>query len=138
MGEPVRENGQVVMDDLVFVVEGTAVPKQSFRYASGGGYQPERVKNWQKKVRLAGKQAYGQDPERGPLYVQITFRLPDRRRRDLDNLSKGTLDALTGVIWVDDQQIETLVLKKRYGKGPRAEICVSTRLQEAIHDSQMD
>lgn len=126
------------MDDLVFVVEGTAVPKQSFRYASGGGYQPERVKAWQAKVKRAGRMSYGDGPTSQDLAVSLRFFLPDRRRRDLDNLSKGTLDALTGVIWDDDQQIVQLTLSKQVSKNPRVVISVSETITEGPDERQMD
>lgn len=41
--------------------------------------------------------------------VDIEARPPDRRQRDLDNLPKAILDALThGGLWEDDSQIDDL------------------------------
>lgn len=47
-----------------------------------------------------------QPPMTGPLTVQIEAWAPDRRKRDLDNILKATLDALThaGAI-EDDSQV---------------------------------
>lgn len=43
------------------------------------------------------------------LSVSIEARMPDRRKRDLDNLPKAVLDALTHAgIWLDDGQIDDL------------------------------
>lgn len=43
------------------------------------------------------------------LRVDIEARPPDRRQRDLDNLPKAVLDALTHAkFWVDDSQIDDL------------------------------
>lgn len=117
------------MEILHITVEGTAAPKQSFRYARDGGYQPERVKAWQAMVRRAAKAAYLGEPTPQAVSVSIIFVLPDRRRRDLDNLSKGTLDALTGVVWLDDQQVVHLGLTKLVGSNPRAVICVEQFLE---------
>lgn len=51
----------------------------------------------------------------GRLQVVITACPPDRRLRDLDNMLKGLLDALThGGAWVDDSQIDDL----RIVRGP--------------------
>lgn len=51
----------------------------------------------------------------GRLQVVITACPPDRRQRDLDNMLKGLLDALThGGAWVDDSQIDDL----RIVRGP--------------------
>lgn len=45
----------------------------------------------------------------GRLAVAIVAHVPDQRRRDLDNLFKGTLDALTHAgVWLDDEQIDSL------------------------------
>lgn len=46
---------------------------------------------------------------RGPLAVSIVAHAPDGRRRDLDNLLKAPLDALTHAgVWEDDSQISDL------------------------------
>ncbi|WP_343876531.1 RusA family crossover junction endodeoxyribonuclease, partial [Tatumella punctata] len=53
--------------------------------------------------------------------VTIYASPPDIRTRDLDNLSKGVLDALTKAgFWLDDGQIDVLRLErleKRKGGG---------------------
>lgn len=41
--------------------------------------------------------------------IDIEVRMPDRRRRDLDNLPKAVLDGLTHAgVWEDDSQIDDL------------------------------
>lgn len=43
------------------------------------------------------------------LAVSIVAHVPDKRRRDLDNLFKGVLDAMTHAgVWADDSQIDDL------------------------------
>ncbi len=43
------------------------------------------------------------------LAVEIDAWMPDRRRRDLDNMLKSTLDSLTHAgLWSDDSQIDSL------------------------------
>lgn len=45
----------------------------------------------------------------GRLVVHITTFAPDKRRRDLDNMLKPLLDALTHAgVWLDDEQIDDL------------------------------
>jgi crossover junction endodeoxyribonuclease RusA len=49
----------------------------------------------------------------GPLVVDIFAHVPDRRKRDLDNLWKVLGDALTKAgVWKDDSQIWELHLKR--------------------------
>lgn len=43
---------------------------------------------------------------------------------DLDNVAKAILDALNGVIYVDDKQVIKLVAEKRYSFDPRVEVYV--------------
>lgn len=55
----------------------------------------------------------GHFPEtmQGPLSVSITHHWPDRRVRDIDNYTKGILDALTHArVWFDDQQVRHMEL----------------------------
>ncbi len=54
-------------------------------------------------------------PESARLCVAIEAQAPDKRRRDLDNLPKSVLDALTDAgVWADDSQIDDL----RIWRGP--------------------
>ena len=53
--------------------------------------------------------AAGVKPITGPLRVEIDVYPPDRRRRDVDNLQKGLLDALEhGGLYRNDGQIADL------------------------------
>lgn len=116
---------------VFFRVEGTPRPKQSFKATSKDGkvrgYTPAIVKAWQNDVGWAAKQAMmGRPPMGGPLEVEIEFHLPDRRRRDLDNLSKAVLDAMNKIVFGDDQQIVRLQLSKISGSDqPHAIIYVA-------------
>lgn len=63
-------------------------------------------------------------PLEGPLEVTITTFWPDKRKRDVDN-TKGFIDALSGIVWADDSQIQDLHQKKRFDKeNPRVEVVV--------------
>jgi crossover junction endodeoxyribonuclease RusA len=56
-------------------------------------------------VLMQGKPRIGQ----ARCAVDIEVRMPDKRRRDLDNLPKAVLDALTyAAVWNDDSQIDDL------------------------------
>lgn len=49
----------------------------------------------------------------GRLEVLVIAYMPDKRRRDLDNLLKGLLDSLTHAgVWADDSQIDDLRIKR--------------------------
>lgn len=98
---------------------GPPVPKQSFKKGAGGrgGYTPEQVKQWQDAVRIIAANAMqiqDQDCTEGPLRAELEFILPDRRRRDIDNLTKAVFDGMTGVVFYDDDQVVALHAYKIY------------------------
>lgn len=48
-----------------------------------------------------------------PIKLSINFKFKDRRKRDLDNLTKAVIDAMKGYLYQDDSQIEELHTYKR-------------------------
>ena len=47
------------------------------------------------------------------LAVRILAFMPDKRRRDLDNILKAALDALTHAgVWGDDSQVDSLLIER--------------------------
>lgn len=63
----------------------------------------------------------------GPLAVRFEAQPPDLRTRDLDNLFKATLDALTHAgVWPDDGQIDDLsIVRLGPTKGGALRVVVS-------------
>ena len=58
--------------------------------------------------------AAGVKPLTGSIRVEIEVYPPDRRRRDIDNLQKGLIDALEhGGAYRDDSQIVKLTIERR-------------------------
>lgn len=58
--------------------------------------------------------------------------MPDRRRRDLDNMPKALFDGLTHAgVWTDDSQIDDLRIVRSWAAGG----CVVVRI-EALPDEQ--
>jgi Holliday junction resolvase RusA-like endonuclease len=121
-------------------------------------------KAWMNKVAAHGRQRYTVPPVEGAaLNVGCTFFVarpgghygtgrnarmvkdsaPARPsvRPDIDKLARGTLDALTGIVWKDDGQIVSLSLDERYAI-PRSEtddgegvmICVSYAAEQRAVD----
>lgn len=112
---------------VTFTATGCPIPKQSFRVGKNGGYTDPRVTRWQDNIAAEAHQAmYQRDVMEGPVEVYIDFYLPDRRRRDIDNLSKAVLDACNGIVWQDDQQIVSLHLNK-YLDSPELGVTVQAR-----------
>jgi Holliday junction resolvase RusA-like endonuclease len=122
----------IEMRVVEFFVRGDPVPKQSFRVLrKGGGYIDGKVRTWQDKVsQRAYEVMEGRSPSRGWIEVELDFVLDHNRRVDLDNLTKGVLDALRKVVYVDDVQINHLHVHKRGGKQAGVYILVTEVVEE--------
>ena len=63
----------------------------------------------------------------GNIAVEIEAFMPDRRKRDLDNILKALLDALTHAgVWADDSQIVDLRIRKAPTIGGMCKVLVTT------------
>lgn len=62
-----------------------------------------------------------------PVKISIECHMPDRRRRDLDNLQKAAFDALTKAgFWLDDAQVvDYRVVKMPVTKGGKLELTIT-------------
>lgn len=61
------------------------------------------------------------------LAVRIDAAPPDRRKRDLDNITKALLDALTHAgVWLDDSQIDDLrIVRQPHMSGGQVTVTVT-------------
>jgi len=76
---------------------------------------------WQAKAQWKGKMLVM------PVSVTIALYFGDKRARDIDNYHKLSLDALSGIVYADDSQIQKMTVEKFYDKeNPRIEIEVLT------------
>lgn len=101
--------GKELTHPLNFFIGGTPRPKQSFKYSiRSGGYHVPRIKAWQDMVGwsareyLNNKIGWAGEMIASPLAFDLAFYMPTRRRVDGDNLEKGVMDGLKGVIIADD------------------------------------
>lgn len=101
------------------------------RSARGSGrpitYTPQATAAQEQLVALYARQGMaGRDRDEASAFgVSLTFHLRTRVRRDIDNLSKLILDALNGIVWGDDSQVEELHARLVRGAAdPRTGILV--------------
>jgi len=62
-------------------------------------------------------------PLAGDIEIGIKLYFGTRRKSDWDNFHKLSMDALTGIVWIDDSQVQKATVEKFYDKGnPRIEL----------------
>ena len=72
---------------------------------------------WEAKSQWKGK------PLEGNIELSVTLYFGTKRRPDLDNFNKLSLDALTGIAYLDHSQIAKLTIEGAYDKArPRIEV----------------
>ena len=86
-------------------------------YMSKKGKDLKEDYKWQVKSQYHGK------PLTQDLKMALDLFFGDKRVRDIDNYNKLILDALSGLVFEDDKQIQELNIKKFYDKeNPRCNI----------------
>ena len=117
---------------IEFRLAGKPVSKERPRKGRNGHfYTPKKTRAWEALVGYTGKGAMmiaGLEcfPAGADFEVWIAFRLPDHRKRDIDNLSKAVLDGLNKIIWDDDADISRLHLSKTVSTEPGISVRVHT------------
>lgn len=98
------------MQALTLLIPRTPVPKGRPRVYKGRGVTPERTRREEKAIRDIFREEYPDfAPLTGRLIVTCQFWMPRNGRPDVDNLLKLVTDALNGLAYEDDEQIETIV-----------------------------
>lgn len=132
---------------IAFFVPVPPAPKGSMRgfWNSGAGKvvvinDNARTKAFQEDVSIVARGAANRvrlpKPAAGPVSLSLLFVMPTPKRKaplagawackpDLDKLARSVLDALTGVLYVDDQQVDSMDLSKRFhgvGEEPGVDV----------------
>ncbi len=107
---------------IAFVVAGDPVPWERDDANGRRRYTAPRTRA-QKRLVAAAARIAGAVPLAGPMKLTVTAYRATRRRCDWDNIGKLVSDALNGVCWHDDSQVEDAHVKKRYDhERPRTEV----------------
>ena len=88
-----------------FALEGSPVSQQTRRRAL--------LRQWTQNVRNAAERHWdGGAPAAGDIAVSIVY-VFDGDPLDVDNIPKPVLDALKGLVYLDDNQVTDLICRKR-------------------------
>ena len=123
--------------DVRFVVPGPVVPWQRAASVGTRRYTSAKQRSYQRTVRLIAQASRPRGPwlpSKATRYrVDIDAYLPDERRRDLDNVAKTILDALNGVLYLDDSQVVTLLVATHIDRAePRVVVAVREVEREPV------
>jgi len=136
----------------MFTVYGEPVGKGRPRFAKRGNfvstYTPQKTKTYEDEIRLMAKAAMGSsEPLETPVTVAIYIRvgipvsytkqmkkyalegiLKPTKKPDADNVLKCFLDAMNGIVYLDDKQVVNLHVTKVYAETPAVEVMVKEDL----------
>ena len=107
-----------------FAIPGTPASQQARRR--------ERVHEWTRRVRTTAALHWD---DASPLDVMVSVEILyifDSTSLDVDNIPKPILDALKGLVYVDDGQITDLICRKRRWDGS-TDIASSSSLLRQFH-----
>lgn len=79
-------------------------------------FMTQKGKDNKEAIAWEARSQYRGAPLEGSVGLKIDLCWADRRNHDIDNI-KVLLDALTGILWLDDGQITNLQVTKRFEKG---------------------
>jgi Holliday junction resolvase RusA-like endonuclease len=134
--------------DIIIRLPGPPRGKGRPRFAGGRWvYTDAATAAYEKALGYAARMAWRGDPITGPVAVRViasmpipkswpkakqfdarTGQLPHTSKPDADNILK-MLDALNGIVWIDDAQITFASVQKQYSATP--ELVVIVRQQGA-------
>lgn len=104
---------------VVFGIPGCPQPKERARKGAGGRwYTPPKTREYMKRVAQVALVYRPPNWKKDRVYkVEMLVTFPDNRRRDLDNVVKGILDALNGVLWNDDASVVSILVNREVNKA---------------------
>jgi len=106
-------------------LKGNPISTNNCYYHAGKGlsFITPKAKLLKEAYQWYAKQQFKQKLLTGDLEITIRLYFGTKRKYDWDNFHKLSMDALTGIVWQDDSQIQRATVEKFYDKeNPRIEI----------------
>ena len=104
------------MINIVIPIEPKPAPRPRMDKTSGRVYMPEWYKIYKSAIQFYVRQQAPAYLANDPLFIELSFQKPctvtSTRYGDIDNLVKGVLDALNGLLFKDDSQVVGIYARK--------------------------
>ena len=137
------------VNELYIPAVPVAQPRHRIGTLNGKGRAFEAPKShpvhaFKATCRLVANKIYENTPHDGPVRVEAVFvlprpksefykvkptpRHPHIKRGDIDNFAKTILDALTGLVWIDDGQVYSMEVEKHVASAvetPHVEMTIT-------------
>ena len=120
-----------------FTVYGNPIGKARPRFirATGFCYTPKTTRQWEESIIGQALKHRPKELITRPIALRMDFYLMKpksvtKKRQypcvapDCDNLAKSVLDALNGVMFLDDKLVVDMRIRKLYDRTPRVEIII--------------
>ena len=83
-----------------------AVPWKASQVTKHGTYKPKSLREWQATVAQYARLNWGnREPYGGPVETWCRFEFSNGPMGDADNLGKACVDALQGIVIINDRQV---------------------------------
>jgi len=125
---------QYEAQQITFAVPGNPKPKERPRFVKGYAYTAKGTRDYEKTVQVSAMKALTKWRREndgrhwtgiGRFSLNCFLFFDDKRNRDIDNCVKAISDALNGMLYDDDNQIDELYAYRDHDKRePRAVITV--------------
>ena len=137
---------------VMYTVYGEPVGKGRPRFARRGNfvstYSPQKTKTYEDEIRMMARAAMGssevlETPVTVAIYIRVGIPasfskqkrkdalegiLKPTKKPDADNILKCFLDAMNGIVYLDDKQVVNIHLTKLYAEIPAVEVMVKEDL----------
>ena len=117
---------RVVMKKIILKGEPKstgAIYKIACRGHFGNYYMSKQGKDVKNSYQSQAKSQWKNKPIEKDIEINIKLFFGTNRKSDWDNFHKLSMDSLSGIVWIDDSQIQKATVEKYYDKeNPRIEI----------------
>lgn len=113
----------MVLYDKFIPITPRPYPYPKTSHVTGKVYTPDWYKAYKNEIGYIVREDFHCDVFPPIFAVELRFNLKtpkytSKNAGDVDNLAKGVLDALTGIVWDDDGKITQLVVSKYPSLNP--------------------